>query len=163
MLLWFVGPTVALVWIVFRSPVLDYRVVAGAAMLPVLEVAVGGPWLLHTLVGAAVALTVVMVATRRRRLVRRRALGIPIGLFVHLVLDGAWTRAELFWWPFLGPGGLGAGGLPEFDRAPVVIIALELAGVGALTWCWHAFRLHEPERRQELIRTGALGRGLTGA
>lgn len=160
MLLWFVGPAVALVWMVFRSPALDYRVVAGAALLPVVELTVGGPWVLHTLLGAVGALAVVMLATRRRRLIRRRWLGVPIGLFVHLVLDGSWTRAQLFWWPFLGPDGLGGDGLPELDRPVVVIVALEVLGAGALAWCWRAFRLDEPTRRAELARMGALGRGL---
>jgi hypothetical protein len=158
-LLWFVGPSVAIVWLVFRSPALDYRVVAAGALLPLLEAATGGPRVLHTLLGAVVALALVMVATRGRRLVRRRWLGLPIGLFLHLALDGAFTRAELFWWPFLG-WSLGGGGLPELDRPLVVVVLLEVAGAAALWWCAQAFGLDDPARRQVMLRTGQVDRAL---
>lgn len=159
MLLWFVGPAVATVWLVFRSPALDYRVVALGALLPLVEVVAGGPKVLHTLLGAVVALTVVMVATRRRRLVRRRWLGIPIGMFLHLALDGAFTRAELFWWPFLG-WSFGGGGLPELDRPLPVVVLLELAGAAACWWCYRTFGLDDPARRQAMLRTGQVDRSL---
>lgn len=159
MLLWFVGPTVALVWMVFRSPALDYRVVAAGAVLPLVELATGGPKVLHTLVGAVLALGLVMAATRGRRLVRRRWLGIPIGLFVHLALDGAFTRAELFWWPFFG-WDFGGGGLPELDRSPVVIVVLELLGAAACWWCGRTFGLDDPGRRAAMVRTGQVDRAL---
>lgn len=159
MLLWFVGPAVALVWLVFRSPALDYRVVALGAVLPLAEVATGGPRVLHTLVGAVGALVVVMALTTRRRLARRRWLGIPIGLFLHLVLDGTFTRAELFWWPFLG-WELGVGPLPELGRPLVVVLALEAAGVLACAWCWRTFGLADPARRRRMLRTGQVDRSL---
>jgi hypothetical protein len=158
-LLWFVGPAVAIVWLVFRSPMADHRMVAVGALLPLVEAAVGGPWVLHTLLGAVVALGVVMGLTRGRRLVRRRWLGIPIGLFLHLVLDGAFTRADLFWWPFLGLDGLG-GGLPELDRPVGVILLLELLGVAACWWCYQAFDLKDPRRRDQFLRTGQIDRSL---
>jgi len=158
-LLWFVGPAVAIVWLVFRSPMADHRMVAVGALLPLLEALTGGPRVLHTLVGAVVALGVVMGATRGRRLVRRRWLGIPIGLFLHLVLDGAFTRAELFWWPFLG-WDLGAGGLPELDRPLAVILLLEALGAAACWWCYQAFDLRTPSRRQQFLRTGQIDRTL---
>lgn len=159
MLLWFVGPSVAIVWLVFRSPALDYRVVAAGAVAPLVEAATGGPRVLHTLLGAVVALGVVMGATRHRRLVRRRWLGLPIGLFLHLALDGAFTRAELFWWPFLG-WSLGGGGLPELDRPLVVVVLLEVAGAAALWWCAQAFGLDDPGRRRVMLRTGQVDRAL---
>ena len=45
-----------------------------------------------------------MVATmgRGRRLSRRRALSFVIGWFAGLVLSGAWTHKEVFWWPAFG-------------------------------------------------------------
>ncbi len=58
--------------------------------------------MLHTLVGSVVLLAVVMLATRRNRLRGGKLLGIPIGMFLHLVLDGTWADSDLFWWPFLG-------------------------------------------------------------
>lgn len=159
MLLWFVGPAVAIVWLVFRSPAVDNRVVALGAVLPLLEVVLGGPRVLHTLLGAVAALVLVMGATRGRRLVRRRWLGVPIGLFLHLALDGTITRSDLFWWPAFGtvfPGGP----LPELDRAPVVIVVLELVGALVCWWCWRTFGLDDPERRRAMLRTGQVDRSL---
>ena len=154
MLLWFIGPAVVLVWLVFQSPALDVRVVAVGALAPWLDGISGGAWVLHTLLGAVVALAVVMLLTRRRRLLRRRLLGIPIGMFLHLVLDGAWADADLFWWPFLG-GTLDAE-LPELARSTATVVAMEAAGVAALVWLWRAFSLGDAERRADLLRTGRL-------
>ncbi len=159
MLLWFVGPAVAIVWMVFRSPMADHRMVAVGALLPLAEGLTGGPRVLHTLVGAVAALGLVMAVTRGRRLVRRRWLGIPIGLFLHLVLDGTFTRAELFWWPFLGLD-LGGGGLPELDRPLGVVLLLEALGAAACWWCYQAFGLSDPRRRQQFLSTGQIDRSL---
>lgn len=159
MLLWFVGPAVVIVWMVFRSPMADHRMVALGALLPLAEALTGGPRILHTLLGAVVALGLVMAVTRGRRLVRRRWLGIPIGLFLHLVLDGTFARAELFWWPFLG-FDLGEGGLPELDRPLGVILLLEVLGAAACWWCYRAFGLDDRTRRQTFLRTGQIDRSL---
>ena len=158
MLLWFAGMSVVLVLFVFRSPALDYRLVILGAVLPVGEGLVGGPWLLHTLVVAVAALTLVMLATQQRRLLRRRLIGLPIGILVHLVLDGVWARSEVFWWPFLGWSSLGEGGLPELDRPLAVIVLLDVVGVAALVWCWRSFGFSDPERRDRFLRTGQLPR-----
>ena len=155
MLLWFVGLSVALVWLVFQSPALDVRVVAVGALLPWADGVTGGAWVLHTLVGSVVLLAIVMLTTRHRRLLRRRLLGIPIGTFLHLVLDGGWADAELFWWPFLGADALG-GELPELARSAVAVVAMELAGVAAAVWTWRAFELGDRARRADLVRTGRL-------
>jgi len=157
--LWFVGPTVALVWLVFRSPAFDYRVVVLGALLPLVEVVFGGPGILHTLLGAVAGLTIVMAATRRRRLVRRRWIGLPVGLLFHLGLDGAFTRAELFWWPFLG-STWPDGGLPELDRPFVVLVVLEALGATACWWCYRAFGLDDPARRKLMVETGQVDRSM---
>lgn len=157
MLLWFVGPTVAIVWLVFRSPAFDYRVVVLGALLPLVDVVLGGPKLLHTLFGAVVVLAVVMLATRQRRLVRRRWIGLPVGMFIHLALDGAFTRAVLFWWPFLG-WGLPSGRLPELDRPVPVIVVLEVLGAATTWWCWSTFGLDDPGRRRLMLTTGQVDR-----
>jgi hypothetical protein len=158
-LLWFAGASFVLVWSVFRSPALDYRVVMLGAALPVTEGAVGGPWLLHTLVGGVVLLAVVMLATRNRRLVRRRAIGLPIGVLLHLALDGTFARSELFWWPFLG-GELGTGGLPEAGRPVGLVIVLEVVGALALVWAYRRFGLDDRDRRQRFLQSGHLDRRL---
>jgi membrane-bound metal-dependent hydrolase YbcI (DUF457 family) len=158
-LLWFVGLSLAVVWSVFRSPALDYRLVALGSVLPLIEVLAGRPFILHSLVGAVAMLVIVMLVTRRRRLARRRWLGLPIGLFLHLVLDGVWSDRRLFWWPFLG-ASTARSGLPETGRPLALDLLMELAGAVALAWWWRRWSLGDHERRWEFIRTGRVGRDL---
>jgi hypothetical protein len=159
-ILWFAGMSVVLVWQVFRSPALDYRLVMLGAVLPVGEIVLGGPRLLHTLLFAVALLTVVMLATQRRRLLRRRLIGLPIGILMHLVLDGVWAVADVFWWPAFG-WGFGDGTLPELDRPAGLVVLFELIGVVALAWCWRAFGFADRTRRDDFLRTGHLPRDLT--
>ena len=160
MLLWFAGGSLVLVWQVFRDPAIDYRLVIAGALTPdAVDVVLGGPRVLHTLVASAVLLVAVMLVTRHRRGIRRRLLALPIGTFLHLVLDAMWARTAVFWWPAFGPSFPG-GGLPSLSR-PVLLLALqEVAGAVALAWWWRRFRLGEPERRRQFARTGRLGRDL---
>jgi LexA-binding, inner membrane-associated putative hydrolase len=161
MLLWYLGVSTAFVWNVFRSPALDYRLVMVGSVLPLLEVVVGGPSVLHTLVFAVALMTVIMLATPRRRLLRRRLISLPIGLMTGLVLDGAWTDKTVFWWPFFG-WAFPRGGLPELQRGVPWIIVGDLIGTAALAWCWVAFGWSDRERRDLFIRTGRLSRDLVG-
>lgn len=161
MVLWFAGVSFAFVWLVFRSPALDYRLVMLGSILPVGEVVLGGPRLLHTLLAAVALLAIVMLATQQRRLARRRLIGLPIGILVHLVLDGIWARSEVFWWPFFG-SGFGNGGLPELDRPAGVIILMELVGLASLVWCWRQFGFSDPATRGLFVRTGHLDRKAVG-
>lgn len=152
MFFWFLGLSFAAVLIVFSSPALDYRLVMFGAALPAAEVLIGGPWVLHTLLAPVVVMTAVMLLTQNRRLVRRQWLGLPIGLFMHLVLDGTWVNAKVFWWPFLGASEvLGGSAVPEFDRSIPVLIAMELIGIGVL-W-FFAQRLDLLGEGKELFRT----------
>ena len=135
MFFWFTGLTFFAVLIVFSSPALDYRMVMFGAVLPVIEGPLRGPWVLHTLIAPVTVLALVMLLTQNKRLVRRRWLGLPIGLFMHLVLDGSWANAEVFWWPFLGFSDvLGGSMVPEFQRSIPVLIVMELIGFAALTF-----------------------------
>jgi hypothetical protein len=159
-LLWFAGMAFVFVWSVFKDTAIDYRLVMAGALLPdAVDVWFGGARALHSLVFSVGLLVVVMLATRGRRLLRRRLLAVPIGTFCHLVLDGAWARTSTFWWPFLGDGFEGSG-LPSLDRPVWLLVGLEVAGAAALAWAWSRFRLGEPERRASFIRTGRLGRDL---
>jgi membrane-bound metal-dependent hydrolase YbcI (DUF457 family) len=158
MFLWFVGPSVLIVWGVFRSPAADYRLVAAGSVLPLAELPIGDPRILHSLVAPVVVLVVVMVAFRGRRLLQRRLLGLPIGMFLHLVLDGVWADERAFWWPFLG-ADWSEQRLPELDRGAVALV-LEAGGAVACGWAWRRFRLDDPVRRSELVRTGRLGRDI---
>lgn len=157
MFLWFAVTAPILVAEVFRSPLVDYRLVAVGALLPLLEPVTGQFFGLHTLSGAVASLALVMAATTGRRLVRRRLLGIPIGLFCHLVLDGTWTRTRLFWWPAFG---LGRQPSPEVGRSPLVWLVLEAAGVALAVVAWRRYGLASPDNRRLLAAQGHLARGV---
>ena len=159
MLLWFVGPSILVVWAVFRSPGADHRFVAAGAVLPLVELPFGEPRLLHSLTGAAALLVAVMVGFRGQRLVQRRLLGLPIGVLVHQVLDGAWADTHGFWWPVLGTDW-STSELPELGRGGLNLV-LELAGAAACWWGWRRFRLDEPDRRRHFLREGRVGRDIT--
>ena len=93
-------------------------------------------------------------------LVQRRLVAIPIGMLIHLLLDGIWTDTRAFWWPFAGLAWSDAR-LPELARGRFDLV-LEAAGAAALWWCWRRFRLFEPERRRRFLRTGQLDRDVAG-
>ena len=160
MLLWFAGTAFVLVWTVFKDTAIDYRLVMAGALLPdVVDALLGGPRVLHTLSFSVGLLVMVMLATRGHRALRRRLLALPIGTFCHLLLDATWTRTVTFWWPFLGTELTGRG-LPSLQRPAVLLVVLEILGLLALVWCHGRFRLGEPDRRREFLRTGRLGRDL---
>jgi hypothetical protein len=154
--LWFLGVGVLVVVAVFQSPALDYRLVMLGSVVPVADGVTGGPWVLHTLLAAVAGLAGVMVATQRRRLVRRRWLGLPIGMFIHLVLDGAWANTDVFWWPLFGVS-FGPDRLPELDRGGVSIV-MEVVGALALLYGWNRFGLRDVSARRRFLHTGQLPR-----
>lgn len=157
MFLWFAGVSAVLVWAVFRDPAIDYRLVVAGSLLPdAVDVAVGRPAVVHTMLFSATLLVGVMLLTRRRRLARRRALAVPIGTFAHLLLDGVWARTELFWWPVFG-AGFDAAEVPSLARPVPVLVLLEAAGLTACVWWWRRFRLADSARRAAFFRTGRLG------
>ncbi|MEY2430332.1 MAG: hypothetical protein QOC92_57 [Acidimicrobiaceae bacterium] len=156
MFFWFIGVGWLLVVAVFQSPALDYRLVMLGSVVPLADVVTGGVWILHTLLASVVVLAVVMLATQRRRLVRRRWLGLPIGMFVHLVLDGSWTNTNVFWWPAFGTS-FGRDRLPELDRGALVVV-MELAGLAALLYASNRFGLRDPRARGRFLQTGQLPR-----
>jgi hypothetical protein len=158
-LLWFAGTAFIAVWVVFKDPAIDHRLVMVGALLPdLVDVVTGGRWFGHTVLASVALLTGVMLGTRGRRLRRRQLLALPIGTFLHLVFDGMWADRTGFWWPFLG-GHLGGRPLPSVERGWADVV-LELLGLVALVWAWRRFRLAEPERRTRFLRTGRLSRDL---
>ena len=156
MFLWFLGMSVLAVWLVFQSPAVDYRMVMLGSVLPLVELPIG-PNVLHTLAGAVGVLVLVMAIGYGKPLRRRRLIGVAIGVFLHLVLDGSWTRADLFWWPVTS-GGIGNGQLPELDRPLPVILFLEAVGGMVLVWLWQRFGLDDAEARRFTFRTGQMDR-----
>lgn len=155
MFIWFAAGSVTIVWAVFQSPAIDYRMVMLGSILGVGEV---GFWIapLHTLAAPTIVLVAVGLATIGHRLVRRRLLGIPIGMFLHLVLDGAWTRTDVFWWPAAGWS------LPR-QRSLIIgrgiwSVLLELIGIGLAVWLFDRFGLDDRDRRHRFLTTGQLDR-----
>ena len=154
MFLWYVGLSVFGVATIFRSAGIDYRLVAVGSMLPlVLDLPVGYRSFGYTLLFPVLLLLVVMVATiGRPRLLRRRWLCLAIGVFAGLILSGAFTNQELFWWPFLGTS------FPHDPLLPLwwVVLVEELVG---LFVCWvlvGQYDLWMAGPRREFLRTGRL-------
>lgn len=162
MFFWFAGLSLVIVWQVFRDSAIDYRLVVVGVLLPdAIDAALGGARVLHTLVASVLILTAVMLGTRGRRPARRRLLALPIGTFLHLVLDAMWSSTEVFWWPFFGLS-FGEARLPSLDRPLAVILVQEMVGMGAALWWWRRFQLQNADRRRTFVRTGRVGRDLTG-
>ncbi|MCY3786404.1 MAG: hypothetical protein OXG55_12160 [bacterium] len=151
MLLWFAGLGVPAVAAVFSSRGLDYRFVLAGTVAPSLALAVAALWIMDSLLLPIAVMAAVMVGGWGRRLVQRRWLGVPIGLFCHLVLDGAWLRTGTFWWP-LGSGEVAGRGL----RPIWLPVIMELIGAAALWWSWRRFGLADPARRRDFRRAGRL-------
>lgn len=160
MLLWFAGMAVVIVWVVFRDPAIDYRLLVLGAVLPdLVDRLLGGAGALHSVTGSVLLLAAVMLGTIGRRPLRRRLLALPIGTFLHLVLDGAFADTDAFWWPFTGLTVRG-GPIPAVERGLGLNLVLELAGGAALVWVWRRFGLADPARRRLLLRTGHFDRAL---
>lgn len=159
MLVWYLATAVVGVWAVFDSPALDYRLVMVGSVLPVAEVVLGRPGPLHSLVVAVGVLMAVMVSTQGRRLVRRRWLGIPIGLFAYLVFSATWADTDAFWWPLTG-FALSDAGPPEIDRG-VLSVLLEVVGLALGLWWYRRVGLDDPRNRRQFRETGQLPRSTT--
>ena len=158
-LIWFVVLAPILVAEVFKSPMLDYRLVAFAAALPLVEVVIDGPLFLHTLLAPVASMTAVMLVFRGRRMKQRRWLGLPIGLFLHSILDGAWRSAALFWWPLLG-FDFSELAAPETTRSLGLSLLLDAFGVVAAVWAWRRYELGDPANRRLMLSTGQLSRSV---
>jgi hypothetical protein len=156
--LWFIGASVLAVWWVFRDPMFDYRPLVVGALIPLVDLVVGplvgGVYPLHSIVSAVGILTIVMLGTSGRRSVRKAALGIPIGLMVHLVASGIWGRTSVFWWPLAGFGGDG-GPHPVIERGWWGLM-LECVGAVLCVAIHRRARLADPVHRAEFRSTGRL-------
>ncbi len=135
----------------------DYRMVALGSTLPLTGWLIDQAGILHTMVGAVGSLAIVMVVTIGRRLLRRRLLGIPIGLMLYLVLDGVWTNDDLLLWPAFGSSFEGLTP-PIAGRSMGLNLGLELIALGIGMWAYRRYDLHEPENMERLRSTGHLPR-----
>ena len=154
MFLWFIGTAVITVWYVFRDPRFDYRLLIVGSLLPELDALAGGMRWMHSLFFSVAVLAVVMVASVGRKARRKLLLGLSIGMFLHLVFDGAWATTEVFWWPFTGVS-IGDEPLPSVQRG-WWNLPLEAIGVVILVWVWRRAGLAEPARRRAAARSGRL-------
>ena len=121
MLLWFVGTSIASVWSVFRDRKFAYRWVILGSLVPVFSVV--------TVVGVLVA---VMLLTIGKKVVRKNFLALTIGLFLHLVFDGAFLDTKMFWWPLAGLS-LDGYAIPLVERG-LLNISFELVGIALIFW-----------------------------
>ncbi len=154
MILWYLGTSVLLVHYVFRSVGVDYRLIALGALLPLLvDLPFGHMAYGHTLIASIGLMAVTMVATiRRPRLLRRRLLCLPIGTMCGLLLSGAWSHNDVFWWPFLGSGFGNVALVPGWG----IVAVEEVAGLFSIWWMTGVGSLYEPGPRADFIRTGRL-------
>lgn len=160
MFVWFGALAIAGVYVVFRDPAIDYRLIALGALLPdpidaLIRQGIGPA---HSVVTAVIVLFAVMLATIGRRGLRRRALAIPIGIFAHLTLDGAWSTTGTFWWPLAGR--VAKQRLPFVAHGVVVVALQELIGIGVGVWLYRTFRLSKPALRAQFVKTGRIHRDL---
>ena len=137
MFFWFIATAVLTIAWVFKDPRFDYRLLAVGAVLPDI---VDWPtdWrVMHSVVTSIVVLALVMLVSIGRKPYRKVLLGLPIGMFLHLVFDGAFTSEEMFWWP-IGGWEFSGGELPVVVRG-WWNLPLEIVGAFAL-WRWWARR-----------------------
>lgn len=170
MLFWHTGGTVAIIRYAFRDDRMDLRfLVLGAVAADLIDTPIG---LLfydrlqavrlvgHTFVIAAVALAIVLLATRRGR-PRKRWMPVAVGLLVHLALDAMWADPETLWWPFLGwdftpAGPATAAGYVESILSDWRVWAMEAVGLAYLVHLWRRGNLGEPSNRRDFLRTGVV-------
>ena len=156
MFLWFCIPSIVGIALIFRSPFLDYRLLALGALLPFVETAAGFQWLLHTLFFGVFVLSSIMFLGKGKRKIQQKLLPLPIGLLTHLVLDGTWTKTEIFWWPVTGRDLLGAEvGRLEFSFMPIGML-LEIFGIFIAVWGWRKFELNKQVNLKAFITNGYL-------
>ena len=154
MFFWFVATAIFSVGMIFRDPRFDYRLLVVGSVLPIGDALFGGSRALHSITLSIVVLVVVMLATTGRKPIRRLLLGLPIGMFLHLVFDGAWNDTDTFWWPFTGLG-FDDSGVPVVDRG-LLSVLLEAAGIAGCVWLWRHNGLGDPARRRRFLSDGRL-------
>lgn len=133
MFFWFIATAVLTIAWVFKDPRFDYRLLAVGAVLPDIIDWPTGWRVMHSVVTSIAVLALVMLVSLGRKPYRKLLLGLPIGMFLHLVFDGAFTSAEMFWWP-IGGWQFSADVLPVVARG-WWNVSLEIVGAAAM-WLW---------------------------
>jgi hypothetical protein len=125
MLFWFIGTSVASVWSVFRDPKFAYRWVIVGALTPIFSVV--------TVVGVLTAVMLLTIGKNAtKKAARKNFLALTIGLFMHLVFDGAFLNTKMFWWPLAGLTTDGYA-IPFVERG-FLNIPFEIVGVALIMW-----------------------------
>lgn len=133
MFFWFIGTALASSWIVFGDPKFSYRpLVIGALAPDIVEIWFGNAGPMHSVVTSMALLAAVMLATIGRRPRRKFFLAGVIGLFMHLVYDGAFLNTRMFWWPLSG-ARLGGARIPSMERG-LINLPLEVVGLLLIVW-----------------------------
>lgn len=133
MFFWFIGTALASSWIVFGDPKFSYRPLVVGALLPdAIEIWFGKAGPMHSVVTSVILLAVTMLATIGRRPQRKVLLAGVIGLFMHLIYDGAFLNTKMFWWPLSGTHRSGAQ-IPSIERG-LVNLPLEVIGLLLIVW-----------------------------
>lgn len=170
MIAWHVGATLFLFRWIFRDPKVDVRFLVLGALLPDLidlplgtlfladSLSTGEAWM-HSLIAPSMVAVVILLATRRGR--RRRAwMALAVGMFFHLLLDGMWTKTEVFLWPMFGeiPAGPSPYWADVWSRAfsDPWRWAREVVGVIYLASVWVQSGLGDADRRHTFLKTGRL-------
>jgi hypothetical protein len=151
---WFIGTAIMTVGLVFRDPRFDYRLLIVGSVVPIGDGLFGGARALHSLTVSVLLLAVLMLVTSGRKPIRKMLLGLPIGMILHLVFDGAWNNTEVFWWPFFG-WSFGGSPLPVTDRGWWGLV-LEAIGIGLCVWLWRHNGLGDRARRATFLHDGRL-------
>ena len=154
MLLWFIATSVITIGFVFRDPSFDNRLLVVGSVLPGIDVVFGGARALHSITTSIALLAIVMVATKRGSGTRKTLLGLPIGMFLHLVYDAAWNDTDTFWWPVTGVG-FDDTGIPIVDRGWISVL-LEVVGLVGCVWLWRRNELGDRASRRRFLRDGRL-------
>lgn len=171
MLFWHLGGTVLIARYVFKDAAMDLRWLALGALLPDLVDKPIGSVLFagtfdshrlwgHTLLFPVVLLAVAMVAFRRGTTARKNALAVVLGVFIHLLLDGAWLRHEGFLWPLFGLDfpRMANHQLGDLVRSMItnpMVIAGEVLGLAYLVLLWRR-HLREPGGVGRFMRRGRI-------
>ena len=155
MVIWFVITAVLTIHFVFRDPAFDYRLLIVGSVIPVVGDISGGWGSALNTIGFAVALlAIVMIVSIGNRERRRRTLGLPIGVLLHMVFGGAWSSVDIFWWPV---SGLNLGDAPALLREHwTSAIAREAIGIACALWMMRRTNLLNPDARRTFKESGKL-------
>ncbi len=87
-------------------------------------------------------------------------MALAVGMFFHLLLDGMWTKTEVFLWPLFGDIPLGP--MPYWEDLWGRALAdpwrwgRELVGLAYLVSVWVGSGLGDAATRSQALRTGRL-------